>query len=69
MEPSLHCPHAARVREVFLRDGRHNSLVTPTSPRRERRQLHRYFWQQMYRHQPSFQEAWRAFNHTLKGES
>lgn len=65
METPAHCPYATHIRKRIT-EGRYTP-VTPESSRRRRRGLHREIWKNQQRHQPTFQEAWRAFNNTLKG--
>lgn len=64
METLKHCPYAIQQRE---RMAANQPALSPSAPRRDRRALHRYIWNNRSRNQPTFQEAWRAFNNTLKG--
>lgn len=64
---ALRCPYAARFLDMVA-EGEH-CPVDARSPRKFRRSVHRAFWRLRKRNHPSFQEAWRAFNHTLKGGS
>ena len=68
METSLHCPFAAAQRELILKTGSGFYGLTIQSPRRHRRFVQRQQWRAYERFHASFQEAWRAFNSTLKGE-
>lgn len=65
METLQHCPHAARLRERITKG--EFCPMQPNSPRKMRRSVHRCFWRMKPRHQPTFQEAWRAFNNTVNG--